>query len=454
VRRAERSKATWLAALAAVLVTQGRARAEDTAPPDPRSGETLDGREPPTDPDRLTLLAPRLLLWPVRAVSWLVLTPVEGMAGFVEHHQLYERTYEALTSDDRQIGLRPMIYYETSIAPTVGLRYFDHRSLGQDSNLEAWLRAGPRSTYTGISVSPPGMAWLQARGGFDRRTDAIFAGTTGESTDDLNAQGLEITRYSYNRLWSEVRATAFFGGWSGLSGRVAIERRTYGNGTATAPEVPIRDQYCVGPVSPDCVVSPVLVPGFDEGMRAVRPTLTFGIDTRHDQRYGTGVLARIDGEYVQGIAGDPIRDLIGIARAGVVGGLGDHALLLYGTVGAVGSLGDAPVQFEDLLSASGPTAIRGLPTGRLRGHTETIGTIEYRWLLAPWLDAALSVDRGNAFGSNFEGWSWSDMLTSYALAFRFQERRRAYWTSSLKQGVQVAYTPGEGWRLLFAVGFW
>ncbi len=96
--------------------------------------------------------------------------------------------------------------------------------------------------------------------------------------------------------------------------------------------------------------------------------------------------------------------------------------------------------------------MRGLSSGRLRGHSQVFGSLEYRWLVAPYLDAALFVDHGGAFERGFEGLSLDRMIPSYGFGLRIHEIRGDYWNAAPLVRMQVAHAPGEGTRLMVSLG--
>jgi hypothetical protein len=210
-------------------------------------------------------------LWPVRAASWLVLRPTEAATAYVERKNLYGRVYEALTSDDRLVGVRPVVLFDPGYALSGGLRYFDHRTLGPGSLLEASGEASVTLFRGRLALEPPGRTGLRLALIYERRTDAIFGGTDGESREDLESVGLDVVRYkrrafqamaSWQRLIVQGLAFQLSGGY---------DHRDYDNGTSRRNDPPIEDVYCLNGAAPPCTVDPLLVPGFDEGLaRAAR----------------------------------------------------------------------------------------------------------------------------------------------------------------------------------------
>jgi outer membrane protein assembly factor BamA len=114
-------------------------------------------------------------------------------------------------------------------------------------------------------------------------------------------------------------------------------------------------------------------------------------------------------------------------------------------------LGDTPVPFHQLLVASGDDGVRGLPSGRLRGSTRLVTTAEYRWLIAPSLDASLFFDWGGAFDRRFEGFTIDRMRPSVGVGLRAFSGLDRSWLRRLAGGLELAWAPGDGVRLLLSI---
>jgi hypothetical protein len=446
------------AALAATLLAPAGVRAGEPPPPDPRQGERLDGRldEGPAGDPALTL--PRLLLWPARAAAWLVLTPIDRAVGFAERHELYDRAYELMTSDDRLRGVRPLVRYQSDSAPALGLRLYDRRTLGEGSAVGASLRAGDGSLDGGLALEPPGRTGLRLWLGYDRRADAIYGGTAGRPRDQLASLGQPVVRYGFRQMEASVGLRRRPAGAVVVAVEAGVDRRDYDAGRATSEDPSVADVYCVrGAVAcnPGGTDAPA---GFDQGLRVARQTAALALDGRPHPRYASGLVGALAASHVHGLAGDRSWHAAVHGATGGVYAFGDHALglRLYGAV--VEPLGDAPIPFEELLSPTGVDGLRGLPTGRLRGRSAMVATAEYRWLLAAWLDGVLFVDHGNAFTAHFGDLTVQRFLRAFTSAglglVTFDMDEVSYWRSAPRSGVQVAVTSDGGLRLSFALHGW
>jgi hypothetical protein len=419
-------------------------------PPDPRRGERLDGRPAPVDPrsglrtvGRLVLEVPRLL---IESQFW----PVVRIVAFVESHDLVARTYWALTSEDRLVGVRPEARYETGFLTSFGARFFDRRTLGRGSLIQLRAHtAGRGYALAELRVRPShgSVFVLEQRVLYERSTDKLFAGTHGEARAELLDAGRGLAYYGRDRALSDVNLHWQIGPPLLLALGGDVDLRTY-RSTGS-----IEALYCAAPGAPSCAgVDDRLVPGFDQGLRLLRGRAGLLVDSRQGRRRRGGIRFELDGAVARGVIGDPSAHVRVVADAQLVVDLSDRALIARVDAGLVRPLGDAPVPFEELMSPSGTDGMRGLSSGRLRGHSQLFGSLEYRWLLSPYLDAAVFVDQGGAFDRGFGGLSLDRMIPSYGFGLRIHEIRGDYWNAAPLVRLQVAHAPGEGTRLMVSLG--
>jgi hypothetical protein len=436
-------------ALLLLLLLSGVARAQPVplGPPDPRHGERLDGRPAPEDPMRGlravgsgALAVPRTL---IKILAW----PVVRLAAYVERHHTLARIYWTFTSEDRLVGLRPEARYETGLLSSIGLRFFDRRTLGRGSLIELLARsAGPRFVFSQLRlrVAPASRLALELRTLFERNAHQLFAGTHGEHLADLVAEGRGLGYYDVERALSEVHVEVQLGPLRAALG-LGIDLRKYASLDS------LDRFYCAQPNVLCAGVDDAIVPGFHEGLRLVRGDAHLLLDTRHGARRVGGVRLEVDGALAHGLLGDPSAHASIDADARLVLDLSDRALIVRVNAGLVAPLGDAPVPFDELMSPSGNEGLRGLPGGRLRGRSQLFGSIEYRWLLAPYLDAALFIDRGGAF-DRLADVSLASTIPSYGFGLRIHQIRADYWNAAPLLWLQVAHAPGEGTRLILSLG--
>jgi hypothetical protein len=443
------SRAVAAVLLAAALLGGRVAAAQPSDPPDPRRGERLDGRTVPRDPFRVPRAIGRGALAVPRFLIDVVLWPVVRVAAFAERHHVVDRVYWAFTSDDRLVGVRPDFRYETGLRASVGLRFFDRRALGRGSLLELRGRSGGRDYVRGeVRVRAPHDTPLtfELRAIFFRNENQLFAGIDALRRSELREAGRDTARYGV-----DAGRSALLVGWSNdwldLLGAAEIDLRTYRSSDD------LERFYCAAPGTPECVTfDDALVPGFREGLRVARLTANALLDTRRGRRGLAGVRLELDGAIAGGFLGDPSRHARLVADARLVLDLHDRALILRLNGGVVARLGDAPIPFEELLSPTGTDGLRGMSYGRLRGESQLFGVLEYRWLVAPYVDAALFVEDGGAFGPGFEGLSLSRMIPGYGFGLRIHQIRGDYWNAASLVWMQIGHSPGEGARFMIGLG--
>jgi len=129
----------------------------------------------------------------------------------------------------------------------------------------------------------------------------------------------------------------------------------------------------------------------------------------------------------------------------------NRSFVLRGRAAMVQKLGDAPIPFEELVSPAGDAGMRGFPDGRFRGESGLIGTAEYRWYIASYLDATLFSDVGTVAGHAFSGINWDRWFPTFGVGFRLFKTEGAYWDAVARDEVQFAYAPDSGFRLILSM---
>jgi hypothetical protein len=392
-----------------------------------------------------------------RAFFW----PIVQTSGVVERNSLLERARAALTTDDRLVGVRPELQYVSGFVPSGGLRLFYRRLPGAGTEAGARFRTGgPDVVLAEVGLRGPTRLGFELRSAWDRRKDRLFAGVGSATRAELEGAGRGVARYGADTYLVEGRWSSPRLGPLSLLLRSDWQGRRYDaddvrGGPSVATLYGAAPEACAarGVASP--CVDPLLVPGFDGGRRIVHEGARLTLDLREDARDGDGVYMAVEGTYGRGVAGDAAHH---VRLAGetvlAIGGL-DRVLLLRGAAAAVEPLGSAQVPFDELVSPTGSAGMRGFPDGRLRDRSGLVGTIEYRWLIAHRLDASLFVDQGAVAQSWFSGLRLASFFPSVGVGVRrFETRTGQYWRGDVDLGVQLAYSPEAGARLLLsAAGF-
>jgi outer membrane protein assembly factor BamA len=151
------------------------------------------------------------------------------------------------------------------------------------------------------------------------------------------------------------------------------------------------------------------------------------------------------------VAGDPSQHLALSGEAVLAVGGTDRVLILRGRAAAVRRLGAAPVPFEELVTPSGAVGMRGFAEGRFRGESGAVGTAEYRWFISPFLDASLFTDVGTVAGPGFAGITSAHWFPDFGVGLRVFRVNGPHWEGDLQTGIQLAYAPDGGLRMLFSV---
>jgi len=434
------------------------AGATDLRAPDPRCGEALDGRASPAEPSRPLKVA-RATLWVPRGLLWAVYWPVVETSAFVEAHHLVDWADAILTTDDGEIGVRPVATYNTSFLPTGGLRVFYRPLPGTVSEIAASFQtAGAGALLGDLRLRGP-LSWgLSARVQASQRADRLFAGIGPHSKEDLEARGLGVARFAATDVSAELRWSRVVAGRLrlGLHGNV-LHRDYRANGVRGGPSIATLfttpTPACAGGRNTsNACVDPEQVPGFQTGLRLIHAGSALGWDGRDHDRGGSGVSVAVDTTFAYGVAGDPSRH---IAVSGeVVAALGnfDRVFILRGRAATVQALGSAPVPFDELVSPAGAAGMRGFADGRFRGPSGAVATAEYRWFLASRLDASLFTDVGTVSqGPTLTDFGAARWFPDVGLGFRFYNSSGPPWKWPPLGGVELAYAPREGIRVLFAL---
>ena len=421
--------------------------------PDPRCGEALDGRgsgAPPLTATRAVLAVPRLA---TKAVMWPV---VHGLA-VVEDYQVIDWMDAILTTDDGRVGVRPIIHYSTSFLPSGGLRFFYDRLPGEGSEVAGQFQtAGPDVMLGELDLRSPRRLGLTFAATWNRRYDRLFAGLGPHDATDLQAAGQAVARFGSDNFGAELRWMRPLPRWFTVYGHADLQRRDYtatrviGGPSVNTVFVPAGG--CAAAGLPAGCVDPAQMPGFAGGLRVAHAGATLGLGLREPGRERRGVALLVGATAAQGIAGDPSRHATftgeGIAAIGGV----NRVLVLRARAATIQRLGDAPVPFDELISPSGDAGMRGFPDGRFRGQSGLVGTAEYRWFLAWYLDATLFTDVGTVAGPAFSDIDWNRWFPSFGLGFRlFKSPDGPYWDAVARDELQLAYAPDNGFRLLFTM---
>jgi hypothetical protein len=432
------------------------ARPTTERPPDPRCGETLDGRPPaPTSPGRevgrAVLFLPRVIM---AGLFW----PGVELSELIETHHAEDWVQAWLTTDDGKVGVRPLANYATGFRPTGGLRFFYNRLPGVGSGSSLSIQtAGPGVIMGELTLAAPRWTGLTFRGVANRRDDRYFAGIGPLTNEDLSERGWQPSRFGSDTFAGELRWTRRLPRRFVLALHGLVDWRDYRTepvrgGPTIADVFRLQTLACQVTTAPlaSCV-DPAEAPGFQSGLRILQGGVGFLWDYRSHARDGSGVGLAVDATFGQGFAGDPTRIITYSAEPVAALGFNDRQLLLRGRAGMVDALNDAPIPFEELVMMSGYAGLRGFPDGRFRGESGVVGTVEYRWYVAHNLDASLFSDIGTVAGHHFEGLTTAHWFPDVGAGLRLYHTPGNYWEGSLASGAQIIYAIDNGFRFIFTV---
>jgi hypothetical protein len=454
--------AAGLALLIAAAVAPSVAAAQDPCavpagerPPDPRCGETLDGRTPAETSTgrqvaRAALVVPRL-------ATKAVFVPIVKTTDFLEYHHVVDWGRALLTTDDGLVGARPELQYSTSFLPTGGARFFYRRLPGPGSEIMTRFRtAGPAAMLAQIGVRGPDWLGLSLVATWNQRHDRLFAGVGPNTEDELKAAGQGRARYGSENLGAELLWSRRLPWRLVARARGGLDRRDYhANDVIGGPSVAelygVPAEMCAARGVPAPCVDEAEMPGFSRGLRIARAGGGLVLDLRNPARDGGGFSLAADATFAQGLAGDPSRHATYVAET--VAGIGgsDRLFLLRARATMVERLGAAPIPFEELVIPSGMIDMRGFPDGRLRDASGLVGSAEYRWYISAYLDATLFVDVGTVAGPRFSGFDGTRWFPSYGVGFRYYQPQGAHWEARAVDGIQIAYAPEGGLRVLLTM---
>jgi hypothetical protein len=433
------------------------ASSPDSRPPDPRCGDALDGRDaaPPASAARE---AGRAALFLPREITAGLFWPFVETADVVESHHVRNWLVAWLTSDDGRVGVRPIVKYATGFLPTFGLRVFYDRLPGEGSGVSASFQTvGPSVLIGEIDAAAPRWTGLTFRAIANHRDDRYFAGVGALSNADLAAAGWTAARFGSDIFLGEVRWTSWLPAHFQLSLHGdALERNYRADGVRGGPSVArvfrASSPMCQATVAPlDSCVDPVIMPGFDDGLRIIHEGASVVWDYRSHTRDGSGAALAVDATFAEGVGSDPSRHVTFRAEPVVAVGGTDRQLLLRGRAVLVEALSDAPIPFDELAMMSGSNGMRGYLDGRFRGQSGLLTTAEYRWYVSHTIDATLFADLGTVAGRGFEGLGSARWFPSYGFGLRFYGTPGNYWEGAVESGAQVVYAPDSGFRFIVTV---
>jgi hypothetical protein len=396
-------------------------------PPDVAAGERSDGRlDPP--PDREWRRLPQVLLFPFRAIFWLLQWPVVGLVRLEDRHQILAHVVSALTWSGGTRGIRPAFYYTTVTVPEFGLKYFDRRTLGVDTRLDLLATTGgPRYIYTDLILEPTRISSIVAEIfdiAFDRRADLTYNGLGGHIDGEA-----PTGRYLMNSLdgyaVTRVRLLPGFSIYASVGGGF----KRFGDGDNVGGDPAIASVYDVA-----------TIPNFASGETFVRAAAGFALDTRDSPvRGATGLLLRGGFDYTYDFTANVgYERLSGTASLPISLWQRTHVLWLSATTQLAFRNG-RDIPFTELPTLGGAEDLRGFHFQQFRDYSSFVTTAEYRWPIWMWMDGAIFGDYGGVFGPYFHGFGAQRMQGDIGFGIRLVTSQQFFVRA------QFAYGFGQGW---------
>ena len=364
----------------------------------------LDGREPkgPTAKEVLIWI-PRVLFAPVHLVfEWGIRKPLGAILTAAERDNWSDFIIDFFTFEDRKIGVVPTFFYDFNFRPSVGIFAFWDELFVKPHSIRLIGGYGGEDWYRVTFLDQWDLGKkAELSFGFNLwgRPDNIFAGIGLEGDPDLRSryfhEFIDGTGQFVLQPWrrSEIRFEA---------GVRRFRFRTAGS--AGSDEQTLRAALENGVFAQ--------TPGGLDGYFANFQRLLVRIDTRkHRPAPGTGLLIEPYLNHGWDMENPDLRRWLGYGgRAAGFVDLGQHRVLgLTGQthfVNAVGDRADEDIPFTELfILGRRPQDLSGFLPGTLRGQSAAIFTLEYTYPIWVYLDGALHVSVGNAFGKNLEGFN-------------------------------------------------
>jgi hypothetical protein len=438
--------------VAVLLLFTCRAFAEDP-PPNPAAGESYDGRPHGPSWREDLVLVPRLMLAPVEWLFKLGLGwPFHRLLDWDEEHHVHETILAAFSSPDGLIGVRPAFQYALGYRPVVGLRLFDRKLMGRDSDFQVTGMTGGTDIVYGEVYARPTRGnravAVAVRTIYNRRDDQVFTAVGYADTDPT--RWTLPTRYAVDAFDGGGELTLAAAPGVTFAGTAAFGLRRFGNGVRVGVDPPIADVYCVRDLTGRCIPGTVdewQVPGFNRGTQFARLGASFRLDSR-DNWYqpASGALLDLGCDWSHGLGFDHSQYVRLHGALVAVLDLWQRSRTLLAKVATemLLPIGPYPIPFSELIVLGGPDDFRGFRPGRFRNESSLLLALEYRWPIWMWMDASLFAEYGGVFGRDFIGFGLGRMRPDVGAGVRLRS------SSDFYVRAQVAYGWGDGLQLFLS----
>jgi hypothetical protein len=424
-------KRILIAALGAILTTQSVTYAQPVPEP-PASGQAPADASPPAqgvpvppppeaspaeasglvearDPaDPRSRDVGRVLLFPLRALWFVVWGPVRFLAWGFDRFAVQSRFKQLFFSEDGKVGLFPVVVYKSGFGLGGGARFVIRDLFAPDARLKAEASYGSEVVQSYRLRYKSGLllgkqAEFDLLAGFETAPRNRFFGI-GNQTKVIAPPGTLIdpladntavdTRFYYHAFKAEG-ALGFDlpGPFSArLSG--GYQRREFDTDNTKEDEV-----------ASEAVYDRTKLVGFVDGLSSVFGDGELALDTLRQPRFNlsqatpsTGWYLALRGGYIHGFDTDPSRFVRWSLDARRYINLynDDRVLVLRGYYqGVTGEIEKIP--FLDLPALGGATLLRGYPQDRFRDRQAGLVGGEYQWGVDRSVSAFVFVDAGRVW---------------------------------------------------------
>ncbi|HEY1955520.1 MAG TPA: hypothetical protein VGH28_07905 [Polyangiaceae bacterium] len=382
----------------------GHAKVKKRALPD------YDGRgtAPKTHDNAGTWLA-RVLLSPLYFLSeYAIRRPASALTQGAENRDYTNDVYNVFAfGPHHNIGFLPIGFVEFGFNPSVGVYFFGDDLVVKHNHVRLHLEMWPTDWY-GASLRDRydvgKTSELELHLSAISRPDMVFYG--------IGPRTLQSQQSRYDERRFDARASFDSRVWrsSHVAGGIGVRKVIVTDG-----------HYGSDPnVSQEAALGAFSVPfGFGDTYVAPYATVHVALDTRREgQRRGSSFHVEANAEEGADMQRAPSTSWLrwgGSATASI--DVDGHARILSFSAAALfaDSLDHQPIPFTELVSLGGDTWMRGYFPGRLVDRSAAVASVEYRWPIAPLVDAIAEAAVGNVFDEHLQDFSPGLLRLSGAL---------------------------------------
>ena len=373
----------------------------------------LDGRpDPGPDAGEVLLWVPRVLFSPLHLVfEWGIRKPLGALLTVAERDQWSNLIIDFFTFEDRKIGVVPTFFYDFNFRPSVGLYIFWNELFVKEHSIRLTGGYGGDDWYRLTFAD----RWALA----DRSQLSFSFSVWGRPDYIYTGLGLDGDPDNRGRYFSEYidgAASVLVRPWrsSELRFEAGIRQYRFSDGAADQDEVTISEGVAAGLFA--------LPPAFEDGYFSNFQQALVRIDSRQPRpNNGSGGLAEIYLKHGWDMNDPSRREWMGYGGqlAGFVD-VGQYRVLsLSAQAHLVNPVGDREVPFTELfILGRRPQDLAGFLPGTFIGRSAAVLTLEYSYPIWVFLDGALQVSVGNAFGENFEDFDFDALRASIGLGIK------------------------------------